>query len=394
MVICYSGFTLVSGQCVNLNTDPANCGAPGVAVPTGNPPLNGQRVCQGGAVTVVCYSGFTAANGQCANLNIDPANCGAPGVAVPTGNPPVNGQRVCQGGAVTVVCYSGFTLAGGQCVNLNTDPANCGTPGTALQISPQNGQRVCQTGVSTVICYSGFTLAGGQCVNLNTDPANCGTPGTALQISPQNGQRVCQTGVSTVICYSGFTLAGGQCVNLNTDPANCGSPGTVVPNVANATSGCAGGVSVILSCNPGYANADLVFPNGCEVPNNNAFASGAAAGSLPLTFISNTVNATVEAGEPAPTCAGAGGHSVWYTFTPTVTATVQADTLTSDFDTVIAVYTGSSINALTSVGCNDQFGGNQSLLQFSATAGVTYHIQVESWNITPGGNLVFHLFHL
>ena len=46
------------------------------------------------------------------------------------------------------------------------------------------------------------------------------------------------------------------------------------------------------------------------------------------------------------------------------------------YDTVLAVYTVSAIDALTPVTCNDDAGNLQSRVTFQGTAGTTYHMQV------------------
>src|SRR5207244_3159454 len=62
----------------------------------------------------------------------------------------------------------------------------------------------------------------------------------------------------------------------------------------------------------------------------------------------------------------------------------------SDFDTVLAVYTG-ACGALTQVGCNDQTGGsNTSQIISTVTAGTTYRI-LAGGSGGVFGNLVFHL---
>jgi hypothetical protein len=66
------------------------------------------------------------------------------------------------------------------------------------------------------------------------------------------------------------------------------------------------------------------------------------------------------------------------------------DTFGSDYDTVLTAYTGTDPTALTEVACNDQSsGGNQSLIVFPVSAGVTYSIEVSSF-FSGGGNLVLN----
>src|SRR5207245_8721318 len=112
-------------------------------------------------------------------------------------------------------------------------------------------------------------------------------------------------------------------------------------------------------------------------PANDDFSNAQAVPSIPFTHGIGTSGATVEPGEPAPSCAPAGA-SVWYKYvTPPQPpqAALVADTLGSDFDTVLAVYTGTALANLTEVpfACNDDSaGGRQSSVGFTASAGMTY----------------------
>lgn len=109
--------------------------------------------------------------------------------------------------------------------------------------------------------------------------------------------------------------------------------------------------------------------------------------------------ATIEAGEPLHTCLspdGTGGASVWFKFTlaanSTVTLSTEGSTIDMaaglDGDTVMSVYTGAAINALTSVACNDdRLTGSQfhSYLSRDYTAG-TYYVQVSNSAATAPTN--------
>src|SRR5262249_47428152 len=69
------------------------------------------------------------------------------------------------------------------------------------------------------------------------------------------------------------------------------------------------------------------------------------------------------------------------------------DTVGSDYDTVLSVYTGSCGN-LTRLACSDDFGStiaesNRSVLTFAARAGTTYLIEVSGKG--TGGNLKLRL---
>ena len=70
---------------------------------------------------------------------------------------------------------------------------------------------------------------------------------------------------------------------------------------------------------------------------------------------------------------------MWYRWTAPASGLVTLSTEGSTFDTLLAVYTGNQLNALTQVAANDNNGTSlRSLVQFTATAGTTYHIAVDT----------------
>ena len=92
-----------------------------------------------------------------------------------------------------------------------------------------------------------------------------------------------------------------------------------------------------------------------------------------------------QAGEPNH-AGNAGGHSVWYSWTPLSGGEVTIDTCFPGFDTLLAVYTGSAVNSLTPVASNDNAPadgdfecgeGGGSEVAFNAVAATTYRIAVD-----------------
>ena len=79
-----------------------------------------------------------------------------------------------------------------------------------------------------------------------------------------------------------------------------------------------------------------------------------------------------------------GGNSVWYLWTPLATGVFQFDLTSTDFNTLLAVYTGSSIDELTTVAFNDDTAGTDSQLVFQAIEGESYYIAVDSHGGTGG----------
>ena len=88
-------------------------------------------------------------------------------------------------------------------------------------------------------------------------------------------------------------------------------------------------------------------------PANDDFANASALTGLPAGATGTNVDATTESGEPEPWENTPGGHSVWWTWTAPADGDVTVDTCGSDFDTLLAVYTGDSVAALTTVAFND-----------------------------------------
>ena len=98
----------------------------------------------------------------------------------------------------------------------------------------------------------------------------------------------------------------------------------------------------------------------------------------------SNANASKESGEPDH-ADDSGGASVWWTWTAPATGPVTFDTSGSDFDTLLAVYTGSSVSGLTEVASNDDSGGSDwSGVRFSAQQGRAYHIAVDGWDGDTG----------
>src|SRR5439155_1190198 len=105
-------------------------------------------------------------------------------------------------------------------------------------------------------------------------------------------------------------------------------------------------------------------------------SSGTATGS--------NSGATKEAGEPAHN-GNAGGKSIWYRWTAPSSGTATIDTIGSAFDTLLAVYTGTAVSALTRIASDDDSGGNRtSKVTFTAVAGTTYQIAIDGYNGAAG----------
>jgi hypothetical protein len=102
-----------------------------------------------------------------------------------------------------------------------------------------------------------------------------------------------------------------------------------------------------------------------------------------LSVTGTNLGATKQAGEPDH-AGRTGGASVWWTWTATASGTTEINTLGTSFDTLLAVYTGTAVGALTLVAENDDSSGYQSRVTFAATVGVAYQIAVDGYGAATG----------
>jgi len=122
-------------------------------------------------------------------------------------------------------------------------------------------------------------------------------------------------------------------------------------------------------------------------PANDDISAAIVIGDLPFTHTEKTTLATTAYDDPF---CGGWGHSVWYSFTPSVDTRVEINTFGSDYDTTLSVYSGTR-GSLSSIACNDNAGrSNQSRVRFNAVAGTTYWIMASSYYGMPGGQLVLN----
>ncbi|MSU22899.1 MAG: hypothetical protein EXS32_03650 [Opitutus sp.] len=120
-------------------------------------------------------------------------------------------------------------------------------------------------------------------------------------------------------------------------------------------------------------------------PFNDDFTTRARLSGDNFLVRSSNVGATVESGGEPAHAGSPASASLWWEWTPTTTEVVRLTTTGSAFDTVLAIYTGSSPNALTLVAANDDDGASPtSRIDFTAQAGVTYQIAVDGKNGTTG----------
>ncbi len=129
---------------------------------------------------------------------------------------------------------------------------------------------------------------------------------------------------------------------------------------------------------------------------NDHFANAAMLSGISGVVSGNTEGATSENCEPAHD-GYAPGKSMWYKFTPAQSGMFSVNTHGSSFDTVLAVYAGSTVGSLNLGESNDDDGvgpGNSGISELFLTGGTTYRIAVDgfwgssgdvvlAWNFVP-----------
>ncbi|NNF66112.1 MAG: VCBS repeat-containing protein [Gammaproteobacteria bacterium] len=117
-------------------------------------------------------------------------------------------------------------------------------------------------------------------------------------------------------------------------------------------------------------------------PANDDFANAVIL-STDGTWSGTNVDATAEPGEPIH--AASGGVSVWFQWTVPVDGFLSIDTYGSDYDTTLGLYTGASVDTLTTIAANDDEVGLQSeLTNIFVTAGTVYHVAVDGFEAATG----------
>jgi hypothetical protein len=206
------------------------------------------------------------------------------------------------------------------------------------------------TSESTIISYAGEELT--------------------YQITASNGP---------ILSYAATGLPTGLSLSNGTISGNTTQSGTFSVTLSATNAAATGSKTLLLKIYNTSAVTNRLdeFP----LPLNDNFAERVSLTGAATNAIGFNYYATTETGEPAFDI-GAADRSIWWKWTPSVTATVTIDTAGSDFDTFLGVATGSAVNGLVPVASNDDTNGTfQSSVTFTAYAGTEYQIKVDG---SPG----------
>lgn len=126
---------------------------------------------------------------------------------------------------------------------------------------------------------------------------------------------------------------------------------------------------------------------GLAQPANNMFANRLVITGTNIVVTGSSVGATRETSEPYH-AGNSGGASVWWSWTAPSSGAATISTAGSSFDTLLGVYTGSSVSALSTIASNDDensgAGIYTSKVVFDVVANQTYQIAVDGYGGAPG----------
>jgi PASTA domain len=111
----------------------------------------------------------------------------------------------------------------------------------------------------------------------------------------------------------------------------------------------------------------LSLPAAAAAPENDSFSAAALLTGRSTSASGTNEDATKESG----------GASIWYAWTAPASGRTTLSTCDSDFDTLLAVYTGSSVAALDEVASDDDDCGDRSIVTFASVEGTPYMIAVD-----------------
>lgn len=122
-------------------------------------------------------------------------------------------------------------------------------------------------------------------------------------------------------------------------------------------------------------------------PTNDFFVNALSLTALPEVSSATTTNATKELGEPAH-AGNNGGKSVWWSFQPPADGVLSLSTTNSTFDTLLGVYIGNTVSALTNIASNDDAyadaPGGFSRLTAAVRSNQVYRIAVDGYDGVSG----------
>ena len=133
----------------------------------------------------------------------------------------------------------------------------------------------------------------------------------------------------------------------------------------------------------GSVTTAWAFTAGAAPPPNDPFVSAIEVAGWSGTASGSNIAATKEGGEPSHGT-NVGGASIWYRWTAPADGKLTVDTRDSVYDTLLGIYTGTSVAGLTTLGGNDDENGaagvrTSRVTDLPVTAGTVYRVAVDGY---------------
>jgi subtilisin family serine protease len=190
------------------------------------------------------------------------------------------------------------------------------------------------------------------------------------------------SGTNAITSYQVVTSGGTTVCSWTSGPLRCQSSslpaGTYTFKVSASSSA---GTSPFSS----LSNSVVVSTSG----NNDFFSSARVLSGTSGSTTDTNTSATREVGEP--TTVNATASTKWYSYTPATSGYLTINTNGSSFDTVLGVFTGSSVSSLTTRASDDDSGElSSSLVSLSVSPGTTYFVQVGAYSSGSTGSITLN----
>ena len=130
---------------------------------------------------------------------------------------------------------------------------------------------------------------------------------------------------------------------------------------------------------------DVRLATSVSRPANDNFANATRISGASGRTSGTTIDATSQSGEPLVRFKAAATNTIWWVWTAPSSSTFTFCTTNTTFDTVMGIYSGSSLSGLATVVQNDDGGPHlTSICTFDAVAGATYYIAVSGYGSNQG----------
>ena len=293
-----------------------------------------------------------------------------------------------------------FTGTANQQIAISLDSLTTGGIQSSLQLVAPDGTTVVETNSGTInarIPANGFRPLpsnGSYTIRASSPSGAFGDYSLSLTLQPAAACNYTVAPASTNVNPSGGVfffdvLSGDGCPTVTAATGANSGHITIVSNTGgrvefsvSAYGGTTDRIGTII-VNGGPVHTITQY--GVTAPNNDNFAQAGLLNGSSGTVNGRNTNATTEPNEP-PHGGSAAARSVWYRWTAPTSDLYSFTTSGSTFDTVMAIYTGTSVGSLTRIAENDDTTSfdQTSKINFRAAAGTVYYIAIDGKNGQSG----------